>query len=77
MDEQNREDRPLAHSPNAPIQEHRDALDADDVAKLKANPRDRDGLLDINIDETFPASDPPAITQPRKSNDPPPGGKYD
>ncbi len=57
---------------------HRDALDADDIEQLKANPSSRDGRLDVNIDETFPASDPPSITQPRRGNDdPPPGGKYD
>jgi hypothetical protein len=77
MDEQNREQRPLASFPNAPAQQHRDAIDADNVKQLKANPEERDGQLDINLDETFPASDPPAITQPRHSTDPAPGGKYD
>lgn len=56
----------------------RDAIDADHVKKLKANPSDHDGKLDIDIDESFPASDPPSTTQPRKGNDGPlPGGKYD
>jgi len=56
----------------------REALDADNIKKLKANPSDRDGRLDIDIDESFPASDPPSITQPRKGSDGPvPGGKYD
>lgn len=55
----------------------RDALDAEDIPALKINPSDRDARLDVNIDESFPASDPPAITQPRKRTDPPPGGKYD
>lgn len=68
-------------SPNTsvpPAGGHREALDADDVKKLKANPSDRDGRLDVNIDESFPASDPPSMTQPRKGSDgPPPGGKYD
>ncbi len=40
---------------------HRDALDADDIAKLKANPSNRDARLDVNIDESFPASDPPSF----------------
>jgi hypothetical protein len=72
------EDRPLASHPDSPVaNEHREALDADDIKKLKANPSDRDGRLDINIDQSFPASDPAAITQPRVSTDPPPGGKYD
>jgi hypothetical protein len=34
--------------------------------------------LDVSIDESFPASDPPSLTQPKKSKSgPPPGGKYD
>ena len=75
MDDDNRQH---ANAPVPPSGGHRDALDADDIAKLKANPSNRDARLDVNIDETFPASDPPSITQPRKGNDgPPPGGKYD
>lgn len=54
------------------------ALDAECDERLKDDPRDRDARLDINVDETFPASDPLAISQPRKGGDgPPPGGKYD
>lgn len=57
---------------------NREALDADNIKKLKANPSDSDGRLDIDIDESFPASDPPSTTQPRKGADgPAPGGKYD
>ncbi len=75
MDDQ---DRNKSTAPVPPAGGNRDALDADDVKQLKANPSDRDGRLDVNIDESFPASDPPSITQPRKGNDgPPPGGKYD
>ena len=56
----------------------REALDADNIKKLKANPSDRDAQLDVDIDESFPASDPPSTTQPRKGADgPAPGGKYD
>ena len=56
----------------------RDALDADDLKKLKANPSDPDARLDVGHDESFPASDPPSQTQPRKGIEgPPPGGKYD
>jgi hypothetical protein len=56
----------------------REALDADNIKKLKADPSDHDGKLDVDIDESFPASDPPSTTQPRKGNDGPlPGGKYD
>ncbi|MDO9487130.1 MAG: hypothetical protein Q7J32_02065 [Sphingomonadaceae bacterium] len=56
----------------------REALDADNIKKLKADPSDTDAQLDIDIDESFPASDPPSTTQPRKGRDgPAPGGKYD
>lgn len=53
-------------------------LDADDIKRLKADPSDEDGRLDVNVDETFPASDAPSMTQPGKGHDGPrPGGKYD
>lgn len=65
------------HTPVPPSGGDRDALDAEDIEKLKADPHDRDGRLDISVDESFPASDPPSQTQPRKGTDPPPGGKYD
>ncbi len=72
MNEQNK-----ANAPEPTAGGHREALDAEDIKKLKANPSDRDGRLDIDIDESFPASDPPSITQPRKGSDGPvPGGKY-
>lgn len=74
----------MNHDPNpggAPVPPaggDREAIDADDVKRLKADPGDRDGRLDIGVDESFPASDPPSQTQPRKGADgPPPGGKYD
>lgn len=68
------EDRPLASHPDSPVGEQREAMDAE---HFKGDLPTRDERLDINIDESFPASDPPAITQPRLSTDPPPGGKYD
>jgi hypothetical protein len=72
------QDRNKPHVPVPPSGGDRDALDADDIEKLKANPSDRDARLDISVDESFPASDPPSQTQPRKGTDgPPPGGKYD
>ena len=64
-----------AHPPEAP--EVRPALDADDVIKLKRNPSDEDGKLDIAVDETFPASDAPSNTQPGKGKDPAPSSGYD
>jgi len=66
------------HTPVPESGGDRAALDANDIKKLKANPSDRDAQLDVDIDESFPASDPPSITQPRKGLDgPAPGGKYD
>ena len=64
-----------ANAPEAP--EVRPAIDADDVAKLKRNPSDEDGKLDIAVDETFPASDAPSNTQPGKGKDPAPSSGYD
>lgn len=56
----------------------REALDADDIKKLKVDPSDKDAQLDVDIDQSFPASDPPSTTQPRKGSDgPAPGGEYD
>jgi hypothetical protein len=70
--------RPRA-SGGVPVQgSMRNSLDSDDVECLKAKPSDVDGRLDVNVDETFPASDPTSITQPRKGGDGPrPGGKYE
>lgn len=71
-------DRDNPHTPVPPSGGDRDALDADDIKKLKSNPSDRDARLDVGNDESFPASDPPSQTQPRKGIEgPPPGGKYD
>ena len=64
-----------ANAPEAP--EVRPAIDADDVTKLKRNPSDEDGKLDIAVDETFPASDAPSNTQPGKGKDPAPSSGYD
>ena len=50
----------------------REALDAEDVKKLQKNPASKDGKLDVAIDESFPASDPPSQTQPAHGKNPPP-----
>lgn len=42
----------------------RPAHDAEDVKRLKSDPNDKDAKLDIELDESFPASDPPSQTQP-------------
>jgi hypothetical protein len=64
-----------AHAPEAP--EIRPAIDADDVAKLKRDPSDEDGKLDISVYQTFTASDAPSNTQPGKGKDPAPSSGYD
>lgn len=54
----------------------REGLDAAGVKKLQRDPDDEDGRLDVGVDETFPASDPPAMTQPGSSKDPPPSSGF-
>jgi len=54
-----------------------EGLDADNIKRLKADPAHTDAQLDVGVDESFPASDPPGISQPCASTDPRPGGKYD
>jgi hypothetical protein len=46
----------------------RPAIDAEDCDRLKDNPKDKDAKLDVEIDESFPASDPPSQTQRPKSD---------
>jgi hypothetical protein len=48
--------------------EVREGQDAEDHEKLKEDPSDPDGKLDIGLDETFPSSDAPANTQPGGGN---------
>ncbi len=73
------EDRPLAH-PDTPQQpEHREAHDAGHKPALQKDPGNADAKLDIELDETFPSSDPPSNTQPGRGLDPAPssGFKHD
>jgi hypothetical protein len=66
------------HDPKIPEPpEVRTAIDADDVKKLKRNPSDEDGKLDVALDESFPTSDAPSNTQPGKGKDPAPSSGYD
>jgi len=44
----------------------RPAHDADDIKKLQRKPKDQDAKLDVELDESFPASDPPSQTNPRR-----------
>lgn len=69
-------DRPTASAPVPKMGAHTPALDADSHAGLAANPGDEDAKLDIGVDETFPASDPPASIQPGKGDEPPPSSGF-
>lgn len=54
------------------------ALDMRSADGSECDPDDIDARIDINSDESFPASDSPATSQPGwNDKDPPPGGKYD
>ena len=68
--------RPLAAETTPPVPEHREAHDATDKPKLKANPSHSDAKLDIELDETFPSSDPPSSTQPGRGSDPAPSSGF-
>lgn len=50
--------------------------DASDDAKLRRDPTNEDAKLDIALDETFPTSDAPSLTQPSRT-DPAPSSGYD
>lgn len=60
-----------------PAQKIRTAHDASDDARLQKNPSDKDAKLDVELDETFPSSDPGSSTQPGKGKDPAPSSGYD
>lgn len=68
--------RPLASEPVPLSGAHQPALDADCVPALSDDPTNEDAKLDVGVDETFPASDPVAQTQPRKGDDPVPSSGY-
>lgn len=69
------DERPRASAPVPTTGAHRPALDADDLARLAADPADHDAKVDVGSDESFPASDPVAVVQPR-SDEPPPSSGY-
>lgn len=73
-------DTPADHRPPSgdmpPIQPQRDAMDAGRHPELDADPHHQDAKLDIGIDESFPASDPPSQTQPGKGLDPAPSSGF-
>ncbi len=73
-------DTPPGHRPPSgdmpPIPPQRDGMDAANHPDLDADPHHEDAKLDIGIDESFPASDPPAQTQPGKGLDPAPSSGF-
>lgn len=50
----------------------RPAHDADDIPELQRDPDDKDAKLEVELDESYPASDPPSQTQPEHDDKPPP-----
>lgn len=69
-------ERPLAHGTTPPNSAHREALDADDSPALRRDPSDCDAKLDVELDETFPTSDPPSNTQPGRGGEPAPSSGF-
>lgn len=69
-------DRPLAQHDTAPMPSFRDGNDAESNKALKRNPADSDAKLDIELDETFPTSDPPSNTQPGRGLEPAPSSGF-
>ena len=69
-------DRPLAHPDTPPVPEHREGLDRESHAGLKHDPASDDAKLDIELDETFPSSDPPSNTQPGRGIEPAPSSGF-
>lgn len=43
--------------------------DAEDEKALERHPSSADDKLDLELDESFPASDPPSSTEPKKGSD--------
>ncbi len=70
------DERPLAAEMTPHQPEHREAHDASDKPKLQADPSHSDAKLDIELDETFPSSDPPSNTQPGRGSDPAPSSGF-
>lgn len=68
--------RPTASQPLPATGAHRPALDADDLPALADDPGCDDAKIDVGSDESFPASDPISVAQPRRSDEPPPSSGY-
>ncbi|MGI4877453.1 MAG: hypothetical protein ACRYG4_08195, partial [Janthinobacterium lividum] len=70
------EERPLASGATPQNSEHREGHDAEHKPALKRDPADKDAKLDIELDESFPSSDPPSNTQPGRGSDPAPSSGF-
>ncbi len=68
--------RPLAHIATPDQPEAREAHDAGHTPALKRDPSDSDAKLDIELDESFPSSDPPSNTQPGRGLEPAPSSGF-
>lgn len=67
----------MTQRPNTPQPpETREGHDAGHKPALQRNPSDCDAKLDIELDETFPSSDPPSNTQPGRGSDPAPSSGF-
>lgn len=67
---------PTSVNKERPTTHVREAEDAGDHTSLKRDPADQDGKLEVGLDESFPTSDPPAITSPG-GGEPAPSSGYD
>lgn len=70
------DDRPLADPDTPPMPDQRPAIDAESHDALKRDPGDADAKLDVELDETFPTSDPPSNTQPGRGMEPAPSSGF-
>lgn len=50
--------------------------DTDLVQRLQDDPEDTDAKLDVGLDESMDASDPPSATQPMHNEEPPASSGY-
>ena len=70
------DERPLAAETTPHQPETREAHDAEHKPALQKNPSHSDAKLDIELDETFPSSDPPSNTQPGRGSEPAPSSGF-
>lgn len=70
-DLRDREARPATHP------EQRAMQDDDMMQRLEDDPEDSDARLDVGLDQSMDASDPPASTQPVHSTEPAQSSGYD